>query len=749
MTRTTGKVLWHAFAGLALLARPASANSTGSPIALVNATVVDVADWGRSTADIDSAVVLIRSGKIEAAGRKGAVPIPADAVVVDLRGKYIVPGYIDGFGVINNQAYADAYLAMGVTSIISAADDRRGPLFKDAQPSPAIHVLESVGDEAGDTARHLKDLEVLHEEGVEIALLKYQLRPDQVKALIDRAGELGMATVGELGHTSYAEAVRMGLNAVVHTTRYSLDIAPRKLRSAVADAPFSDDLESAKWRYYRYLSKLSPGDSKIRAHARRLAAGTAALIPTAALIYLDQPFAENPWGEPVARIIDPDDVNRPAEFHSGRHVEGGAVQSAYSAVGAAEMRLDSTYAAAGAHYLAGSGTDTWGTLPGISLHQEIEMLVRLGLTPRQALAAATSNFEAAMPSVFENVGRVQKGYRADLVVLAADPRVDHRHLKFIDDVYLAGERLDRTRLASRHVPHPDGLLLDARPVIWPDEVYETETHAFKVEFAYLDSVRAWDITYLSDRLRVKGYLVEPAATGRYPGVIVNRGGNREFGAFTPRVVALMLARISSWGYVVVGSQYRGNAGGEGQEEFGGAEVDDVLNLIPLLESRPAADASRLGMYGGSRGGMMTYLALARTDRIKAAVIRSGVSDLLSGRRARPEMDTVYMDLIPGYKGKNDGPLIERSAVRWVDRLCKTTPILLLQGTADWRVEPQECLDMAKALQAGRHPYRLVMLEGGDHRLSEHTTEVYRQIRSWLDRYEKDGEALPNLEPHGE
>jgi dienelactone hydrolase len=718
-------------------------------MALVNATVIDVAGWGRSGADIDSAVVIIRGDTIEAVGRSGVVPIPAGAVVVDLRGKYIVPGYIDGFGVINNQAYADAYLTMGVTSIISAADERRGPLFRDAQPSPVIHVLESVGDEAGDTARHLQDLEALHEQGVDIALLKYQLRPDQVKALIERAGDLGMATVGELGHTSYAEAVRMGLNAVVHTTRYSLDIAPRKMRSAVADAPFSDDLESAKWRYYLYLSKLRPGDSKIRDHARRLSAGTAALMPTAALIYLDQSFAENPWREPVARIIDPEDVNRPAEFHTGRHVEGGVTQTAYSAVGAAEMRLDSTYAATGAHYLAGSGTDTWGTLPGISLHQEIDMLVRIGLTPRQALAAATANFEAAMPSVFRKVGRVREGYRADLVILGADPRVDHRHLKFIDDVYLAGERLDRTKLVSRHVPHPDGLLLDARTVIWPEEMYETGTQVFKREFAYLDSVRAWDITYLSDGLQVKGYLVEPAAVGRYPGVIVNRGGNREFAALTPRSVAQILARVASWGYVAVGSQYRGNAGGEGQEEFGGAEVDDVLNLIPLLESRPAADASRLGMYGGSRGGMMTYLALARTDRIKAAVIRSGVSDLLSGRRARPEMDSVYMELIPGYNGENDRPLIERSAVRWVDRLCKTTPILLLQGTADWRVEPQECLDMAKALQAAKHPYRLVMLEGADHRLSEHTTEAYRQIRGWLDRYVKNGEALPNLEPHGE
>lgn len=737
------------FALIAATAPPVPAEESAPPFtALINATVIDVAAWGDSEADIDSAVVLVRDGAIEAVGRSGELAIPPGAVVLDLAGRFIVPGYVDGFGIINNQAHADAYLYMGVTSIVSAADDRRGELFTGADPSPAIHVLESVGDEAAELSRHIADLEKLHDEGVEIALLKYQLRPEELRALIERAGALGMATVGELGHTSYAEATGMGLNAVVHTTRYSLDIAPRKMRAAVADSPFSDDLQSAKWRYYRYLSGLEPEDPKITAHARNLGRGTAALMPTAALTYLDHPFAENPWGEPVSRIIDPADVNRPADFHSGRHTEGGPVQAAYQSLSQAEMRLDSAYAAAGARFLAGSGTDTWGTLPGVSLHQEIEMLVRIGLTPRRALAAATANFEAAMPSVFKNVGRVASGYRADLVVLGADPRVDHRNLKEIDEVFLAGRRLDRASLLARHAVPSDGLLLDMRPVPWPDDVYETGKRSLKPEIAYLDSVRAWAITYLSDGLKVKGYLVEPEQRGRYPAVIFNRGGNREFGALTPRSVALILARVASWGYVVVGSQYRGNAGGEGREEFGGADVNDVMNLIPLLESRPTVDAGRLGMYGGSRGGMMTYLALARTDRIRAAVIRSGVSDLLSGREQRAEMDTVFMELIPEYDGKIERPLVERSAVRWVGRLCKKTPILLLQGTADWRVEPQECLDMAKALQAARHPYRLIMLEGGDHGLSEHTPEVRRQIRAWLDRYVRDGEAHPNLEPHG-
>ncbi len=68
-------------------------------------------------------------------------------------------------------------------------------------------------------------------------------------------------------------------------------------------------------------------------------------------------------------------------------------------------------------------------------------------------------------------------------------------------------------------------------------------------------------------------------------------------------------------------------GGEGREEFGGADVDDVLNLIPLLGSFPQADTSRIGMYGRSRGGMMTYIALTKTDRIAAAIVDAGEANL--------------------------------------------------------------------------------------------------------------------------
>jgi dipeptidyl aminopeptidase/acylaminoacyl peptidase len=257
------------------------------------------------------------------------------------------------------------------------------------------------------------------------------------------------------------------------------------------------------------------------------------------------------------------------------------------------------------------------------------------------------------------------------------------------------------------------------------------------------------ITYLSDGLRVRGYLVEPVAGSDLPAVIYNRGGNREFGALSDNAAFLMLAPLARHGYVVVASQYRGNLGGEGAEEFGGADVGDVLNLIPLLDQHPRVDAARLGMYGWSRGGMMTYLALTRTDRIRAAVVGAGMSDAFDIVARRPEMeDSVMAQIVPDWSTEREAALEARSAVRWPERLHKGTPILLLHGSSDWRVHPSQALDMARALYEVRHPFRLVFFEGDDHGLTANSIEVNRLVLDWLNRYVRDGAPLPDLEPHG-
>lgn len=272
---------------------------------------------------------------------------------------------------------------------------------------------------------------------------------------------------------------------------------------------------------------------------------------------------------------------------------------------------------------------------------------------------------------------------------------------------------------------------------------------FKEKYSYLNNIVLEEIIYESDGNKVKGYIAYPKEKGKYPGIIYNRGGNLDFGSLNIFKATFILAKVASWGYVVVGSQYRGNAGGEGgKDEFGGAEVNDILNLIPLLGNMEQTDTSKLGIYGWSRGGMMTYLTLTKTNQFKAAIVGGGLSDLYMMKKTRPVMEEVYEDLIPDYKNHKEKSLDERSAIKFINKISKTTPILMVHGTADWRVVPKMALELSAAFIKAQIPHRLVLFEGGDHGLNEFDDEVDEMAKQWFDKYLKSGRELPDLKPHG-
>ncbi len=268
--------------------------------------------------------------------------------------------------------------------------------------------------------------------------------------------------------------------------------------------------------------------------------------------------------------------------------------------------------------------------------------------------------------------------------------------------------------------------------------------------AAVEALHMEAITYMSDGLRVKGIIAIPRGNGPFPAIIFNRGGNREDRALTPRFFSALCAELVQSGYVVVGSNYRGNGGGEGREEFGGADVDDVAALIPLLRHELKVDGKRIGVYGSSRGGLMAYKLLARTTELKAAVIESGISDSFQTVKDRPNMELhVYRELVPGFDLHREEELRARSPVLWADTLSHTTPILLVHGTADWRVGPHDALNMSRALLDAKVPFRLVMFEGGSHGDPEFLGEQERMEIDWFNRYLRDGAPLPNLAPHGD
>ena len=250
--------------------------------------------------------------------------------------------------------------------------------------------------------------------------------------------------------------------------------------------------------------------------------------------------------------------------------------------------------------------------------------------------------------------------------------------------------------------------------IYPRLIEENNgTKEWKDEYKYLDSIEVYGINYLSDGLEIRGLMAKPKKTEKYPCIIYNRGGNREFGSLKVAHGALTLGQIAKEGYVVIASQYRGNGGSEGQEEFGGKDVNDVVVLTEVLKEIENADTEKIGMYGwGAEEEMMTYIALTKTDKIKVAVVGGAVSDNYETVKDRPEMETkVLAELIPNYEEQKEEELNKRSAIKWVDKFPENVPILMLHGNADWRVKPEQSLKLALEFEKYRIPYRLIIFEG--------------------------------------
>lgn len=244
------------------------------------------------------------------------------------------------------------------------------------------------------------------------------------------------------------------------------------------------------------------------------------------------------------------------------------------------------------------------------------------------------------------------------------------------------------------------------------------------------------ITYLSDNLKVKGYIAYPKnPQKKYPCIIWNRGGFEDKGTIDVFTAKEIFGQLASWGYVVFASQYRGNAGGEGKDEFGGDDVNDVLNLMPLAEELDFADNENWGIEGWSRGGMMTYLALTKSNKFKCAVTVAGIANLRCSADESPFMKKLFETMKEKHSEEEFRKICEsRSIVNFPEKLSRTTNMMIIHGTEDNRVLPHNSLDLSYHLLKHKIPFRLVMLEGGDHFLRKHRREVDKMRRNWYERF---------------
>jgi dipeptidyl aminopeptidase/acylaminoacyl peptidase len=257
----------------------------------------------------------------------------------------------------------------------------------------------------------------------------------------------------------------------------------------------------------------------------------------------------------------------------------------------------------------------------------------------------------------------------------------------------------------------------------------SENNLLTSDFEYLNDIDFYVISYKSDSLLVNGIIAEPKRDGEFPVIIFNRGGNKEIGKVGKFKTLYSLVYSASIlvkeGYIVIASCYREN------DEFGGKDINDVLNLIKTAENLKKGDSKRIGMFGWSRGGMMTYLALKNSNIIKTAVVGNAPTDLAKLIKERPEMETeVCAKLIPNYEKNKENELKNRSALYWTDELDKNASLLILCGTEDKRVSPNQADEIAKELTKINYNFTLEKFKT-DHKFSNKKKELDELLVNWF------------------
>lgn len=242
------------------------------------------------------------------------------------------------------------------------------------------------------------------------------------------------------------------------------------------------------------------------------------------------------------------------------------------------------------------------------------------------------------------------------------------------------------------------------------------------------------IVYQSDSLKIDGLMGAPKAEGKYPVIIFNRGGNRDYNELSLKMLFFSTAALANDGYIILASNYRS------RDEFGGKDLNDVLNLINVANELENADTSKIGMFGWSRGGMMTYLSLKKSTRIKAAVIGNGPSNLFLSIKNKPELEiNPISQCIPNYWFNKDTELKKRSAIFWADSLDRKSSLLLLCGRYDKEVDFQESVNMWKKLDSINFDCEIKIYDT-DHSFKGKRAELDSELIQWFNSRLKKTES---------
>ena len=244
------------------------------------------------------------------------------------------------------------------------------------------------------------------------------------------------------------------------------------------------------------------------------------------------------------------------------------------------------------------------------------------------------------------------------------------------------------------------------------------------------------LKYMSDGLKVTAYLYKPTrvSESKLPAIIFNRG-SFVLGDIAPELVS-SFHRLATEGFVVLAPMYRQSDGGEGRDEMGGGDVNDLMNSVALAKSLGFIDVNNLFLYGESRGGVMTYLAIKRNFPANAAAVYGAFTDMEALVKDTPEVHSPQLlhQIWPDFDSRKVEILRSRSAIFWPESL--GTPLLIMHGGADRGVNPSQSLNLAQKLQSLGKTYELIIYAGDGHRLSGNQEDRDRRAVAWFRKHMK-------------
>ena len=414
---TTRIALIGAFAVAAVAALPAQ--QPGSVTAFTGMRLID----GSDRPPVDNATILVRDGRIVAAGAASSVTIPAGATRVSLAGKHVIPGLINAHGHANDLPRdLDTYAKYGVTTVFSLGNDTNAPAAiaaRDAQASPTLaraRIFTSGPVVNPNTA------EAAREQVAKVAAMK----ADSIKIRVDDNLGTTPKMAPEVYRAVIEEAHKRGLRVAVHLfylndAKGVLDAGADFIAHSVRDLDVDNDL-TAKMK------------------ARGVCLCPTLMREVSTYVYESTPsFFSDPL---FLKYSDAQWVNQRKDpaFHA-KTAKDPAAQRYKAALEVASRNMKKL-ADAGVPIAMGTDTGPAGRFQGYFELMELELMAKAGMPPKQILQSATRD-AARCWKVDADLGTLEAKRWADFVVLDADPLANVSNVRRIADVYIAGNKVVR------------------------------------------------------------------------------------------------------------------------------------------------------------------------------------------------------------------------------------------------------------------------------------------------------------------